>query len=605
MKKIIKKIITYIFIIFFVMFFVQNIIYKSYNNNYIEYSKFITELTQNKIKEVKINDKEISVIKKNNDQYNTYIPINDNKLLDTLLIKNVKIIGQEHNKNNNNIIITIISSWIPILLFICFWIYFTKQIYNSSKKAMSFSKSKTKMSKLNKIKTTLKDVAGCNEAKEELNEIIEFLKNPNKFKKIGCKIPKGVLIIGPSGTGKTLLAKAIAGESGVSFFSISGSDFVEMFIGVGASRVRSMFNQAKKFIPCIIFIDEIDAVGKKRGIGINGGNDERDQTLNQLLVEMDGFENNQSIIIIAATNRPDILDNALLRPGRFDRKIYIGLPDIKGREEILKIHIRNVIISNDVNLSLIARSTPGFSGADLSNLINEAALLTVRLKKKKITMNELEQAKDKIIMGIERNSMVMTNKQKELIAFHESGHVIVGYLIPDHDPIHKVTIIPRGYSLGSTCFIPKYDLINENFKKLNGQISTLYGGRIAEEIIYGRKNISNGAYNDIKVATLIARNMITKWGFSEKLGPLLYNNEINDSIYLDNNKITTKNISDATLYMIDQEIKLTIEKNYIKARNLLIKNIDILYSMKDALIKYETLNYKQICNLMNRKSIKT
>ncbi|WMC19694.1 MAG: ATP-dependent zinc metalloprotease FtsH [Enterobacteriaceae bacterium PC38] len=603
MKKIIKKIIAYVFIIFFIMFFIQNVIYKSYNNNYIEYSKFITELTQNKIKEVKINDKEINVIKKNNDIYNTYIPIDDNKLLDTLLIKNVKIIGQEHNKSNNNIIITIISSWIPILLFICFWIYFTKQIYNSSKKAISFNKNKSKLSKSNKIKITLKDIAGCDEAKEEISEIIDFLKYPNKFKKIGGKIPKGVLMIGPPGTGKTLLAKAIAGESNVSFFSISGSDFVEMFIGVGASRVRNMFDQAKKNTPCIIFIDEIDAVGKKRGIGINGGNDERDQTLNQLLVEMDGFEINQNVIIIAATNRPDMLDNALLRPGRFDRKIYINLPDIKGREEILKIHTRNVIISNDVDLSLIARSTPGFSGADLSNLINEAALLTVRLKKKKITMNELEKSKDKIIMGVERNSMVMTNKQKELIAFHESGHVIIGYLIPKHDPIHKVTIIPRGYTLGVTCFIPKSDSINENLKKLNGQISTLYGGRIAEELVYGKKNISTGAYNDIKVATLIARNMITKWGFSEKLGPLLYNNETNDSIFLENNKITTKYISDATLYMIDQEIKLIIEKNYIKARNLLIKNIDILYSMKDALIKYETLNYKQICNIMNRKII--
>ncbi|XZR53219.1 MAG: ATP-dependent zinc metalloprotease FtsH [Enterobacteriaceae bacterium] len=600
MKKIIKNILTYILILFFGLGFVQNVIYKSYSNNSIEYSKFISELTKNKIKEVKINDKEISFTNKNNDNYVTYMPINDTKLLDTLLIKNVKIIGKN---SNNNILMTLMSSWIPILLLCIFWGFFIKQIYNGNKNAISFGKNNTKLLKPGEIKITLKDVAGCEEAKTEVSEIINYLKYPDEFKKIGGKIPKGILMIGPPGTGKTLLAKAIAGESGVSFFTASGSDFVEMFIGVGASRIRDMFLQAKNFSPCIIFIDEIDAVGKKRGSGIGGGNDEREQTLNQLLVEMDGFEINQGIIIIAATNRPDILDHALLRPGRFDRKVHIDLPDIKGREEILKVHIRNVIISKKVNLSLIARSTSGFSGADLSNLINEAALLTVRFKKKKITMIELEKAKDKIIMGVERNSLVITNKQKELIAFHESGHAIVGYLVPEHDPIHKVTIIPRGYALGVTCFLPESDLINESFKKLEGKISTLYGGRIAEEIIYGKNNISTGAYNDIKIATSIARDMITKWGFSDKLGPLLYNDENNNLIYLENNKTKSKYISDATLYMIDQEIKLIIEKNYIKAHNLLLKNVDILYSMKEALIKYETLNSKQIYNLMNRKTI--
>ncbi|WMC19100.1 MAG: ATP-dependent zinc metalloprotease FtsH [Enterobacteriaceae bacterium PSpicST1] len=601
MNKIIKKLILCLLIIFSFVFFFQNLIYKTYNNNYVEYSKFITDLTKNKIKEVKIIDKKIDVIKKNNDKYNTYIPINDSKLLDTLLIKNVKIIGNKNN--NNNFFLTIFISWVPMILLIGIWIFFIKQIQNGGKNVISFIKSKAKLFKPNQIKVTFKDVAGCEEVKEELREIIDFFKNPDDFIKIGVKIPKGVLMIGPPGTGKTLLAKAVAGESQVSFFSVSGSDFVEMFVGVGASRVRNMFIQAKKFSPCIIFIDELDAVGRQRGSWGGGNNDEREQTLNQILVEMDGFEENPNVIIIAATNRPDILDKALLRPGRFDRKVYIGLPDIKGREKILKVHIKNIITSKNINLSLIARSTSGFSGADLSNLINEAALLTVREKKKKVTMLELEKARDKIIMGVEKKSLLISIKQKELIAFHESGHAIIGCLLPEQDPIHKVSIIPRGNALGITFFLPKTDILSENFKKLESKISTLYGGRIAEEIIYGKHKISTGSYNDIKNATLIARNMITKWGFSKKLGPLLYDNENNNIFNVENDKGKLKFISDATLYIIDQEIKIIIENNYIKAKNLLIKNIDILYSMKEALLKYETLNYEQIKKIMNRKNI--
>ncbi|WGS66257.1 ATP-dependent zinc metalloprotease FtsH [Enterobacteriaceae bacterium ET-AT1-13] len=596
MNKIIKKIILYLLMFFSVFFFLQNSIYKTYNNNSIEYSKFISDLTKNKIKEVKISDKKINVIKKNDDTYNTYIPINDPKLLDTLLIKNVKIIGNE--SNTHNVLLTIFISWVPVLLLIGIWLFFVKQIQNSGKNLISFIKNKAKLLKPNQIKITFKDVAGYEEVKEELREIVDYFKNPEDFKKIGSKIPKGVLMIGPPGTGKTLFAKAIAGESKVSFFSVSGSDFVEMFVGVGASRVRNMFIQAKKITPCIIFIDELDAVGRQRGYGVNGNNDEREQTLNQILVEMDGFEENPGIIIIAATNRPDILDKALLRPGRFDRKVYFGLPNIKEREEILKVHIKN-IISKDINLSLIARGTPGFSGADLSNLINEASLLAVRINKKKVTMFELEKARDKIILGVEKKSLILSNKQKELIAFHESGHTIIGSLMSNHDPIYKVSIIPRGYALGITYFLPKTDILNENLKRLENKISTLYGGRIAEEIIYGKHNISTGSYNDIKNATLIARDMVIKWGFSNKLGPILYNN---NKIFIENkNKINY--ISDATLYMIDQEIKMIIESNYIKTKNLLIKNIDILYSMKESLIKYETLNYKQIKKIMCRKNI--
>lgn len=393
------------------------------------------------------------------------------------------------------------------------------------KGAMSFGKSKARMLTEEQIKTTFADVAGCDEAKEDVSELVEFLREPSRFQKLGGKIPKGILMVGPPGTGKTLLAKAIAGEAKVPFFTISGSDFVEMFVGVGASRVRDMFEQAKKAAPCIIFIDEIDAVGRQRGAGLGGGHDEREQTLNQMLVEMDGFEGNEGVIVIAATNRPDVLDPALLRPGRFDRQVVVGLPDVRGRAQILKVHMRRVPVSPDVDESVIARGTPGFSGADLANLINEAALFAARTKKRVVSMVEFEKAKDKIMMGAERRSLVMTEEQKESTAYHEAGHAIIGRLVPEHDPVHKVTIIPRGRALGVTFFLPEGDAISENRQKLESRISTLYGGRLAEELIYGVEKVSTGASNDIKVATSIARNMVTQWGFSEKLGPLLYAEE--------------------------------------------------------------------------------
>lgn len=565
----------------------------------VDYSTFMSELNQDQIKEARINGREIVVIKKDSSRYITYIPVNDPKLLDILLTKKVIVIGEPPEEPS--LITSIFISWFPMLLLIGVWIFFMRQMQGGGKGAMSFGKSKARMLNEDQIKTTFADVAGCDEAKEEVKELVDYLREPNKFQKLGGKIPKGILMVGPPGTGKTLLAKAIAGEAKVPFFTISGSDFVEMFVGVGASRVRDMFDQAKKSAPCIIFIDEIDAVGRQRGAGLGGGHDEREQTLNQMLVEMDGFDGNESIIVIAATNRPDVLDPALLRPGRFDRQVVVGLPDIRGREQILKVHIRLVPLDSDVNISVIARSTPGFSGADLANLVNEAALFAARDTKNVVSMIEFEKAKDKIVMGAERRSMVMTEIQKESTAYHEAGHAIVGRLVPEHDPVHKVTIIPRGRALGVTFFLPEGDAISTSKQKLESQISTLYGGRLAEEIIYGIHKVSTGSSNDIKVATSIARNMVTQWGFSEKLGPLLYEEEEGE-IFLGRSVAKAKHMSDETARIIDQEIKLLIEKNYLRARTILIENIDILHAMKDALIQYETINVSQIDDLMNRKS---
>ncbi len=558
---------------------------KNYPN--IEYSNFLMDVKKNKIQEVKINGKEINVTKKNYQKYKTYIPINDPKLLNNLINKKIKIssIPQEEP----SFITSIFISWLPIILLTGLWIFLIRQIHNNNnKKTFFFGKSKAKILNKNNIKTTFKDVAGCNEAKEEVKELVDFLKKPNKFKKLGGKIPKGILMIGPPGTGKTLLAKAIAGEAQVPFYNISGSDFVEMFVGVGASRVRDMFYQAKKNSPCIIFIDEIDAVGRQRGINISGGHDEREQTLNQMLVEMDGFDSNKGIIIIAATNRPDILDPALLRPGRFDRRVIVDLPDIEGRKKIIKIHTKKIPLNKNVNIKILAQGTPGFSGADLYNLVNEATLAAAKNNLDNVSMNEFEKARDKIIMGTERKSLIINKQQKELIAYHECGHTIVSQLVPEHDPIHKVTIIPRGKSLGSTFFLPENDNLNISKKQLESKISTLYGGRLAEEIIYGKENISIGSSNDIKIASNIARNMVTKWGFSDKLGPLLWNkNIINEN---------QKNIfpSNYISNLIDKETKKIIKKNYSRAKKILLKNIDILHKMKKKLIKYETLNKKEI-----------
>lgn len=571
------------------------------NSRKVDYSTFILELNQDQIKEVRINGREIVVTKKDSHRYMTYIPINDPTLLDVLLDKKVKVTGEPPEEPS--LLASIFISWFPMLLLIGVWIFFMRQMQGGGKGAMSFGKSKARMLTGDQIKTTFADVAGCDEAKEEVSELVDYLREPGRFQKLGGKIPKGVLMVGPPGTGKTLLAKAIAGEAKVPFFTISGSDFVEMFVGVGASRVRDMFEQAKKTSPCIIFIDEIDAVGRQRGAGLGGGHDEREQTLNQMLVEMDGFEGNEGIIVIAATNRPDVLDPALLRPGRFDRQVVVGLPDVRGREQILKVHMKFVPLALDIDVSVIARGTPGFSGADLANLVNEAALFAARDNKKLVSMVEFEKAKDKIMMGTERRSMVMTEFQKESTAYHEAGHAIIGRLVPEHDPVHKVTIIPRGRALGVTFFLPEQDEISASRQKLESQISTLYGGRLAEELIYGWKRVSTGASNDIKVATSIARNMVTQWGFSDRLGPLLYAEEEGE-IFLGRSVAKVKHMSDETARIIDQEVKLLVERNYSRARGLLVANIDILHAMKDALMKYETIDASQIDDLMNRRLVR-
>ena len=464
---------------------------------------------------------------------------------------------------------------------------------------MSFGKSKAKLHTGDQINTTFADVAGVDEAKEDVGELVEFLSDPGKFQRLGGRIPKGVLMVGPPGTGKTLLAKAIAGEAKVPFFSISGSDFVEMFVGVGASRVRDMFEQAKKQAPCIIFIDEIDAVGRHRGGGYGGGNDEREQTLNQLLVEMDGFEGNEGVIVIAATNRPDVLDKALLRPGRFDRQVYVSLPDIRGREHILKVHSRKVPLHESVSLSVLARGTPGFSGADLANLVNEAALFSARANRRYVTMDEFEKARDKIMMGAERKSMVMSEKEKINTAYHEAGHAIIGRLVPQHDPVHKVTIIPRGRALGVTQYLPEEDRYSMNRIQLFSQLCSLFGGRIAEEIIGGFDNVTTGASNDIERATQMARNMVTKWGLNQKMGPMLYGE---DESQIPGGGNT--HYSEDTSREIDQEVRLILDEAYKEASKLLKKNRDILEAMKDALIEYETIDAEQVDDLMNRKKVR-
>ena len=572
------------------------------NGRKVDYSTFLQEVNNDQVREARINGREINVTKKDSNRYTTYIPVQDPKLLDNLLTKNVKVVGEPPEEPS--LLASIFISWFPMLLLIGVWIFFMRQMQGGGGKgAMSFGKSKARMLTEDQIKTTFADVAGCDEAKEEVAELVEYLREPSRFQKLGGKIPKGVLMVGPPGTGKTLLAKAIAGEAKVPFFTISGSDFVEMFVGVGASRVRDMFEQAKKAAPCIIFIDEIDAVGRQRGAGLGGGHDEREQTLNQMLVEMDGFEGNEGIIVIAATNRPDVLDPALLRPGRFDRQVVVGLPDVRGREQILKVHMRRVPLAPDIDAAIIARGTPGFSGADLANLVNEAALFAARGNKRVVSMVEFEKAKDKIMMGAERRSMVMTEAQKESTAYHEAGHAIIGRLVPEHDPVHKVTIIPRGRALGVTFFLPEGDAISASRQKLESQISTLYGGRLAEEIIYGPEHVSTGASNDIKVATNLARNMVTQWGFSEKLGPLLYAEEEGE-VFLGRSVAKAKHMSDETARIIDQEVKALIERNYNRARQLLTDNMDILHAMKDALMKYETIDAPQIDDLMARRDVR-
>jgi cell division protease FtsH len=466
------------------------------------------------------------------------------------------------------------------------------------KGAMSFGKSKARLLGEDQVGVTFADVAGVEEAKAEVSEVVDFLKDPSKFQRLGGKIPKGVLMVGPPGTGKTLLARAIAGEAKVPFFSISGSDFVEMFVGVGASRVRDMFDQAKKQAPCIIFIDELDAVGRHRGAGLGGGHDEREQTLNQMLVEMDGFEGNEGIILIAATNRPDVLDQALLRPGRFDRQVVVPLPDLKGREQILTVHMRKVPIDDNVNARNIARGTPGFSGADLANLVNEAALFAAREDSKTVTQDHFERAKDKIMMGAERKSMVMNEEDKRLTAYHEAGHAIVGRIVPEHDPVYKVTIIPRGRALGVTMFLPEEDKYSQNKTQLESQLASLFGGRVAEELIYGKAKVTTGASNDIERATAIARSMVSKWGLSDVLGPLSYD-ENEDEVFLGRSVTQHKNISDETHRMIDKEVRSIIDAAYERAKQILTDHDAQLHLMADALMRYETIDAKQIDQIMD------
>ncbi|MBA1444887.1 MAG: ATP-dependent zinc metalloprotease FtsH [Chromatiales bacterium] len=563
------------------------------------YSEFIGDVKSGAVKDVTINGRTIEGNLSSGQHFSTYSP-GDDGLVSDLLNNNVEIVATPPEKPS--LLMNILINWFPLFVLIGLWIFFMRQMQGGGggRGAMSFGKSKARLLSEDQVKVTFSDVAGVEEAKEEVSEMVDFLRDPSKFQKLGGKLPRGALMVGAPGTGKTLLARAIAGEAKVPFFTISGSDFVEMFVGVGASRVRDMFEQAKKHAPCIIFIDEIDAVGRHRGAGLGGGHDEREQTLNQLLVEMDGFEGNEGVIVIAATNRPDVLDPALLRPGRFDRQIVVPLPDVRGREQILKVHLRKVAADDDVKPSIIARGTPGFSGADLANLINEAALFAARTNKTLVEMADMEKAKDKIMMGAERRSMAMNDDEKRLTAYHEAGHAIVGRLVPSHDPVYKVSIIPRGRALGVTMFLPEEDRYSYSKELLESQISSLFGGRIAEELIFGADKVTTGASNDIKRATEIARNMVTKWGLSERLGPLLYGEE-EEEVFLGRSVTQHKNVSDDTAHIIDEEIRGFIDRNYQRSDQILKDNLDKLHIMAEALIKYETIDADQIEDIMTGK----
>ena len=566
------------------------------------YSEFMQQVQTGQVEEVTIAGREISGTLKSGKSFMTFSPETDNSaLVGELLNSKVKISGKAPERQS--FLAKIFIHWFPFLLLIGVWIFFMRQMQGGGgggRGAMSFGKSKAKLQTEDQVKVTFKDVAGVEEAKEEVSELVDFLRDPGKFQNLGGQIPRGVLMVGSPGTGKTLLARAIAGEAKVPFFTISGSDFVEMFGGVGASRVRDMFEQGKKAAPCIIFIDEIDAVGRHRGAGVGGGNDEREQTLNQLLVEMDGFEGNEGVIVIAATNRPDVLDPALLRPGRFDRQVTVPLPDIRGREQILKVHMKKTPISNDVKPKLLSRGTPGFSGADLANLVNEAALFAARAGKKIVEMDDFEKAKDKILMGGERRSMVMNDDERKLTAYHEAGHAVVGRLVPDHDPVYKVSIIPRGRALGVTMFLPEEDRYSNSKERINSMIAALFGGRVAEEEIFGEDAVTTGASNDIERATGLARSMVTKWGLSTKLGPLAYAEEENE-VFLGKSMSQQKTVSDKTADTIDSEIRSIIDVQYSRATKLIRDNLDKIHVMADALMKYETIDAKQIDEIMEGK----
>ena len=566
------------------------------------YSMFLEEVRGGAIDRVQIQEsngsKNITAFTRDGRTMQVMAP-RDDGLIKDLLDNRVEIEAREPERRS--LVVDILISLLPVLVLVGLWVYFMRQMQGGGVGgrggAMSFGKSRAKLQGEDQVKVTFQDVAGCEEAKDEVTELVDFLRSPAKFQRLGGHIPKGILMVGPPGTGKTLLARAIAGEARVPFFSISGSDFVEMFVGVGASRVRDMFETAKKHAPCIIFIDEIDAVGRQRGAGLGGGHDEREQTLNQLLVEMDGFEGNEGIILIAATNRPDVLDQALLRPGRFDRQVVVPLPDLKGREQILKVHMRKVPIGDDADPRVIARGTPGFSGADLANLVNEAALFAARQDSRTVRQTHFDQAKDKIMMGAERKSMVMSEEDKLLTAYHEAGHAIVGRIVPEHDPVYKVTIIPRGRALGVTMFLPEEDKYSMTRKQLNSQLASLFGGRVAEELIYGMDNVTTGASNDIERASSLARNMVTKWGLSDTMGPLAYG-ENEDEVFLGRSVTQHKHISDETHRQLDKEVRNIIDKAYDTAKQILEDNREKLELMAEALMRYETIDVKQIDQIM-------
>ncbi|MCL7421764.1 MAG: ATP-dependent zinc metalloprotease FtsH [Methylobacter sp.] len=566
----------------------------------LAYSTFIEKVKLRQIDRVEIMGHLIRVRTSEGQIYETINP-DDPHLIDDLLEAGVQI--RTYAPEQQSFLTQLFISWFPILLLVAVWVIYMRRVQSGGGMGggMNFGKSKAKMLTEDKMTVKFEDVAGCEEAKADVVELVDFLRDPYKFQKLGGKMPRGVLMVGPPGTGKTLLARAIAGEAGVKFFSISGSDFVEMFVGVGASRVRDMFAQAKEHAPCIIFIDEIDAVGRQRGgAGMGGGNDEREQTLNQLLVEMDGFDGNEGVIVIAATNRADVLDKALLRPGRFDRQVNVGLPDVRGREQILNVHIKRVPVADDVELQYIARGTPGFSGAELANVVNEAALFAARADKEEVSMQDLEKAKDKILMGAEKHTMVMTEEDKLLTAYHEAGHCIVGQMSPDHDPVYKVSIMPRGRALGITMFLPERDQYSASKRKLESQIAGLFGGRIAELMIYGGDRVTTGASNDIERATELARNMVTRWGLSDKLGPLVYGEE-GGQPFMGHPGSQGSAVSSNVAHLIDEEIRLVIDRNYQRAETILQENISILHKMADALMKWETLDRLQIDDLMAGK----
>ena len=603
MKKLKKNFLIWL-IIGFILSSFYNFFTKTDENRIVQdiaFSDFLNEVEKDNVLDVNIKGDLINGNLADGKRFKTYTPYDPN-LIEKLSNKNVKINVEPYNSKGSSFL-HIILSWFPMLLLIGVWLFFMRQMQSGSGKALGFGRSKAKMLNEKTGKITFKDVAGIDESKNELQEVVEFLRDPSKFQRLGGKIPKGVLLIGPPGCGKTLLGRAVAGEAGVPFFTISGSDFVEMFVGVGASRVRDMFEQGKKNAPCIIFIDEIDAVGRHRGAGLGGGNDEREQTLNQLLVEMDGFESNEGVIIVAATNRPDVLDPALLRPGRFDRQVVVPNPDILGREKILKVHLRKVPLAPNVKPKIIARGTPGFSGADLANLVNEGALLAARRNKRFVTMQEMEDAKDKVLMGIERKSMVMKDDEKKLTAYHEAGHAIVAVHSKESDPVHKATIIPRGRALGMVMRLPESDRISVSKIKLKADLAVAMGGRIAEEIIFGPSKITTGASSDISMATNIARKMVTEWGMSDKLGPLAYG-ENEQEVFLGHSVTQKKNISESTAQEIDKEVRKIVDEAYKKAHSIIKKNINQLHKLAKGLLKYETLTGEEIKDVIKGKKIK-